>query len=72
MDSQAITTTGNWDQFEPLKALVLDSLSSPHSRRAYATALTGFLEWYANQPAPGFTKATVQRYRAKLEGPVAG
>ena len=67
MDSQALTITGNRDQFEALKALVVDGLSSPHSRRAYATALTGFLNWYTSEAAPGFTKATVQRYRVKLE-----
>ena len=52
----------------PIKALVLDSLSSPHSRRAYDRALSHFLDWYGTAGAgQGFTKATVQRYARALE-----
>ena len=54
--------------FEPLLALVLDSLSSEHSRRAYQHALGEFFRWYEAHGAGGFTKATVQRYRSDLEG----
>ena len=51
-----------------IKRLVLDSVSSSHSRRAYDTALTDFLTWYAaNAAGDGFTKATVQRYGRELE-----
>jgi site-specific recombinase XerC len=56
---------------EPLaaiKGLVLDSVSSPHTRRSYDLALSRFLAWYQAAGSPGLTKATVQRYRAVLEG----
>ena len=52
----------------PLVALVLDSLPSPHSRRAYGRALEEFFTWYpSNASGEGFTRATVQRYRSHLE-----
>ncbi len=52
---------------ESLKALVLDSLSSSHSRRAYGTALDEFLTWYSVAPRGGFNKAAVQGWRMDLE-----
>ena len=52
----------------PLVDLVLDSLRSPHSRRAYGRALSEFFAWYpSNAPGEGFTRATLQRYRSHLE-----
>src|ERR1039458_2446058 len=53
-----------WDK---LKSLVLDSLSSSHSRRPYAQALDHFHVWAAMNSPEGFNKATVQRYRLALE-----
>jgi site-specific recombinase XerD len=54
--------------FVRIKTLVLDSVTSPHSRRAYDRALTDFLAWYRTAAAgQGFTKATVQRYSRHLE-----
>jgi site-specific recombinase XerD len=50
-----------------LKALVLDAVTSPHSRRSYELALDGFIEWWHQEGRPPFTKATVQAFRAKLE-----
>ena len=67
MSSQALVEgAGN---FGPLLDLVLDSLSSEHSRRAYTHALEEFFRWYQAGAAAGggFTKATVQRYRSDLE-----
>jgi site-specific recombinase XerD len=55
------------DQWTRLKDLVLDSVTSRHSRRAYRVALNGFFCWWETQGRPQFTKATVQAYRAKLE-----
>lgn len=46
---------------------MLDSVSSTHSRRAYEQALDVFERWCAETGAKGFTKATVQTYRAALE-----
>ena len=51
-----------------VKNLVLDSVRSPHTRRAYDRVLTGFLTWCTSGEGAAFTKATVQRYRAELEG----
>lgn len=54
--------------FDRIKALVLDGLTSPESKRAYDTALDQFRAWCERQPDPaGFTKATVQAWRADLE-----
>ena len=50
-----------------LAALVLDSLPSPHSRRAYGQALTDFLGWYAAGPRGPFRRTVVHQYRAVLE-----
>ena len=52
---------------ERLKALVLDSVTAPESKRAYRKALADFLTWYHQEPRAGFTKATVQAYRTHLE-----
>ena len=60
--------------FDRIKALVLDGLTSAESRRAYDTALDQFRGWCERQPEPaGFTKATVQAWRADLDaqGPAA-
>jgi site-specific recombinase XerD len=56
------------DHWYKLKSLVLDAVTSKHSRRAYEVALDGFIEWWESEGRPAFTKATVQAYRAKLEG----
>jgi site-specific recombinase XerD len=50
-----------------LKSLVLDSVTSAHSKRAYERALDAFARWCSQNGADGFTKATVQAYRAALE-----
>jgi uncharacterized repeat protein (TIGR03803 family) len=48
-----------------LKAL--DSVSSPITRRVYNLALDEFIGWFGLEPRPGFTKATVNAWRASLE-----
>ena len=51
----------------PLVELVLDSLASPHSRRAYHRALGEFFAWYpSNASREGFTRAVLGRYRSHL------
>jgi integrase len=58
-----------------LKALVLDSISSPITRRVYNLGLDEFIAWYTQEPRPGFTKATVSAWRVALEarklGPIS-
>ncbi|HYI94657.1 MAG TPA: site-specific integrase [Bryobacteraceae bacterium] len=50
-----------------LKALVRDSVHSCESKRAYGRAVDDFLQWFAaTRPPGGFSKASVQAYRAKL------
>lgn len=54
--------------WEKLKALVLDSVSSPITKRVYSMALDEFLAWFRQEPRPGgFCKATVSAWRASLE-----
>jgi site-specific recombinase XerD len=50
-----------------IRALVVDSVSSPHSRRVYSKALDDFRDWCERSGADGFTRETVQRYRTHLE-----
>ena len=47
------------DQWSRLKALVLNSVSSPITRRVYNLGLDEFFAWYSQESRPGFTKATV-------------
>jgi hypothetical protein len=50
-----------------IKAIVLDSVPSEHTKRAYGQALDGFLCWFQAQPLGELTKAAVNSYRTKLE-----
>jgi hypothetical protein len=50
-----------------LKMLVLDSVSSPITKRVYNLGLDEFFEWFGREPRPGFTKATVSAWRVALE-----
>src|SRR5579864_8872204 len=55
-------------QWQKLKVLVLDSVSSPITKRVYSMALDEFLVWFRQEPRPGgFTKASVSAWRASLE-----
>ena len=58
--------------WEEVKALVVDSVSSPHSKGAYARALEEFAEWATDEETAGrgsaaFAKALVQCWRSSLE-----
>ena len=69
MATTAVTTTTDkalavGGQFDPIVNLVLDGLTSEHSRRA----LTDFLTWWIGQGKPPMSKATVQRYKVALQG----
>ena len=55
---------GGWER---LQSLVLDSVTSVHSKRAYAKALEDFRLWAVRTGAGGFSRAMVQAYRASLE-----
>src|ERR1700674_1693224 len=55
------------NQWHRLKALVLDSVSSPITKRVYNLGLEEFFAWYDQAPRPGFTKATASAWRVALE-----
>jgi len=50
-----------------LKTLVLDSVSSPITKRVYNLGLDEFIQWYGQEPRLGFTKSTVSAWRVALE-----
>src|SRR5262245_31421479 len=62
-----LTVVERLPEWQRLKALVLDSVSSPITRRVYNMAIDEFMEWYKQAPRPGFSKATVSAWRATLE-----
>src|ERR1022692_1679666 len=55
------------DEWKIVTNLVLDGISSCHTRRAYSQALEEFLIWFHDEPNRQFNKATVQKYRTELE-----
>jgi hypothetical protein len=48
---------------EHSKAAVLNSLTSPSSRRSYEHAIREFTDWYCSEPRLAFNKTVVTRYR---------
>lgn len=50
-----------------LLSLVTDSVHSPHTNRAYRSALIDFLLWCQKSGPAAFSKVPVQQYRATLE-----
>ena len=60
----AAIPVSNWDV---LKQLVADAVSSPISKRLYGYALDQFCRWYFSEPRPPLSKAVVQQYRSSLE-----
>jgi integrase len=65
MEASALTTV---QETQPIIDLVLDGLTSKHSKRAYRRALLDFLAWHTVQGRPPLSKALVQKYKTKLEG----
>jgi hypothetical protein len=43
-------------QWQKLKTLVLDSVSSPITKRVYNMALVEFMGWFQQAPRPGFRR----------------
>jgi site-specific recombinase XerD len=62
-----LTVVEKLAEWQRLKALVLDSVSSPITKRVYNMALDEFVAWFRQEPRPGFTKATVSAWRVSLE-----
>src|ERR1700729_4472260 len=63
-DLVVVPQTTPWHK---LKALVLDSVSSPITKRVYNLGLDEFFAWFSQEPRAGFTKATVSAWRVALE-----
>lgn len=49
------------------KSAVLNSLSSPHSRRNYKYAMEQFIDWYCSEPRLALNRTMVLRFRLQLE-----
>jgi hypothetical protein len=49
------------------KSAVLNSLSSPHSRRNYKFAMEQFISWYCSEPRLALNRTVVLRFRLYLE-----
>jgi len=60
--------TNVMSSFAPIVAMVENSLTSEHSRRAYKKAITDFLTWWSAHGNPPMIKATILEYRASLNG----
>src|SRR5215472_16164646 len=52
-----------WDR---IRALVVDAVSSPHTKRLYGRAVDEFLAWYQHEQPGSLSKAVVQRYKATV------
>jgi site-specific recombinase XerC len=63
-DLIVVPQTTEWHR---LKALVLDSVSSPITPRVYNLGLDEFIAWYGQEARSGFTKAAVNAWRITLE-----
>src|SRR5208337_835030 len=63
-DLIVVPQAAHWQR---LKRLVLDSVSSPITKRVYNLGLDEFFAWYELEPRPGFTKPTVSAWRVALE-----
>src|ERR1700709_2134150 len=62
-----LTAVPKLAEWQNLKTLVLDSVSSPITRRVYNMALDEFMGWFQQEPRNGFTKAAVSAWRVTLE-----
>ncbi len=62
-----LTVLDDTKAWPSLKTLVLNSVSSPSTRRIYNMALDEFAAWYAVEPRSGFSRATVNAWRVSLE-----
>lgn len=54
-------------RIQPIVHLVTDSVTSPHTKRAYSRALTDFIAWYQSTGQTTLSKATVQAHVSALK-----
>jgi site-specific recombinase XerC len=62
-----LTVVDKVNEWRRMKSLVLDSVSSPITKRVYNMALDEFFDWYQQEPRPGFNKAVVNAWRVTLD-----
>jgi hypothetical protein len=55
-ESGALVRTGKDETWQRIKSLVLDSVTSPHSKRAYEQALDAFSAGAPRPASPGLAK----------------
>jgi site-specific recombinase XerD len=60
------TALARQDLAAEIVQMVLDSVNSDHTRRAYKRAISDFLAWYSSSGRSRLDKAAVQRYAAEL------
>ena len=65
-DLVAAPAAGQGSAEAELTALVLDGVTSDHSKRAYSKGLALFFAWVKERPPQAFAKALIQEYRAWL------
>ena len=66
MNAQTAIATTTTTDIKPVVDMVINSLSSKHSRRAYKRALTDFLTWWTAEGKPPLFKATVNTYKTEV------
>jgi hypothetical protein len=54
-------------ELEQSKTSVLNTLSTPQSRRSYQHALDEFISWYCSEPRLALKRMVVLRYRMHLD-----
>ena len=67
-----LVVVDNGADWRRLKAFVLDSVSSPITKRFYNLGLDEFFAWYCQEPRAGSTKATVAALARRAGSPRAG
>lgn len=68
MSNQTSMIVYNRAVLQPVIDMVIDGLTSEHSKAAYRHALDGFLTWYLATGRTRLDKATVQAFKAHLQG----
>jgi site-specific recombinase XerD len=65
-DKTLSTSLHNAKRTDAIVDMVVDSVTSIHSKRAYSRALVEFLDWYEENSFTLLTKAVVQKYKTHL------
>jgi site-specific recombinase XerD len=63
----AVAVPAGYRDWRSVASLAIDSVSSPHSKRAYEKALKDFFAWYSAEARPPLSRAIVQQYKSVLE-----